>query len=311
MRRSASRLPLWAFFSSFLVWAPLLAAPGLPEASRCSQARQALHGAWEADPRGSQLLFQEDQIVVRRDGALSVAAILERAPCELIVRYQGLRSTWKLDWADGLLVVHADEDLRLRPLASVPRELDISVPVLLQPKALEVAEVNAIAAELVARGAKDQDAAKDPGLRAGRPAILAENLRYLRDLTSRIGWIDIPRFGQPAASAAILIAKHGSDLQLMKAALPIVETDVKAHGGSGQMFSVLYDELQITLGHRQRFGTQFMPDAHGHPFILPLEEPARVDFYRKEIGILSFEEYLKLVRDNMGVAAIRVAGSDE
>jgi hypothetical protein len=93
--------------------------------------------------------------------------------------------------------------------------------------------------------------------------------------------------------------------------MPTVEEDVKKHGGPGEMFSVLYDELQIELGNKQRYGTQIDADKDGHPFILPLEDPARVDEYRKEIGILSFEQYRKLASDNMGGMTIRVAGSDE
>ncbi len=77
------------------------------------------------------------------------------------------------------------------------------------------------------------------------------------------------------------------------------------------MYSVLYDELQITLGNRQRYGTQIDTDKDGHPYILPLEDLGKVDQYRKDIGILSFKDYLKLVSDNMGGVTPRVAGSDE
>jgi hypothetical protein len=98
----------------------------------------------------------------------------------------------------------------------------------------------------------------------------------------------------------------------MKAALPVVEKDVKEHGGAGEMFSVLYDELQLELGNQQRYGTQIDTDKEGHPYILPLEDPAKVDAYRKEIGILSFGEYRKLASENFNKGTlIRVAGSNE
>jgi hypothetical protein len=266
-----------------------------------------MHGAWGQEGGGTQVLFQEGRIVFRRDGALSVATILKREPCALAVRYQGLRSTWRIAAEQGTLTLQADEPLTLRPLSSIPQGLDLDIPALPAPKPVPPEEVKAIERELLARGARDQEAVNDPALKAKRPEILADNLRYLRELTGRVGWIDIPRFGKPAAAIAILVAKHASDLLLMKAAMPVVERDVKQHGGSGEMLSVLYDELQITLGHRQRYGTQIMPDAKGQPFILPLEDPAKVDLYRKEIGILSFQEYLKLVSDNLGGAPIRVA----
>src|SRR3954453_10344722 len=123
--------------------------------------------------------------------------------------------------------------------------------------------------------------------------------------------MDVLRFAKDAASAAILLAKHSGDLLLLKAAMPIVEADVKEHGGPGEMFSVLYDELQIELGNKQRYGTQIDTDKEGRPFILPLEDPSKVDEFRKKIGILSFEQYRKLASDNMGGITIRVAGTDE
>jgi hypothetical protein len=294
-----------------LAWLPLNAASTEVATGNCAPAAAAPRGAWEKEGGGTQILFQDDQIVLRKAGALSVATILKREPCKLLVLYQGLQSSWKITSNQDALTLQADEPLTLRQLSSTPSELDINLAVLPAPKAIPADEVRAVGQELVARRDKDQAAVTDPALKAKRPEIMADNLRYLREVTRRVGWIDIPRFGKPAAAAAILIAKHGSDLLLMKAALPIVERDVKENGGSGEMFSVLYDELQITLGHRQRYGTQFMPDAKGKPFVLPLEDPTKVDVYRKEIGILSFKDYLKLVSDNMGGASIRVAGNDE
>ena len=62
---------------------------------------------------------------------------------------------------------------------------------------------------------------KNPAMKDKRAEVVADNHRYLEELTQRVGWIDIPRFGKSAASGAILLAKHSGDLLLMKAALPI------------------------------------------------------------------------------------------
>jgi hypothetical protein len=275
----------------------------------------SLQGAWEKPGEALQVLFEKDRIVIQKNGALSVATILKREPCKLSVRYQGLRSTWTATPDHGMLRLQADESLTLRPLATIPPELDTDLSLLPAPGPVSPAEVKAVEEELLDRVKKDQDAAKDATkdatLKVRRPELLADNLRYLQALTRRVGWIDIPRFGKSSAAAAILIAKHASDLRLMRAALPIVERDVKEHGGSGEMFSVLYDELQITLGQRQRYGTQISADARGNPIILPLEDPGKVEEFRKVIGILSFKDYLKLASDNMGGAPIRVAAGDE
>lgn len=307
--RLTSRLALAAFLIS--VNAPLIARPVQIQEAACVEATASLRGAWESSSGGAQVLFKDNQIILRKSGSLSVATILKREPCGLSVRYQGLRSTWKVALEQGMVQLQADEPLKLRPLPAVPTGLDIDLPMLPAPKPVSPSEVKEVEAALLGRARNDQNALKDPALKAKRGDIMADNLRFLRELTSRLGWIDIPRFGKDSASAAILIAKHGSDLLLMKAALPTVERDVKEHGGSGQMFSVLYDELQITLGYKQRYGTQIGEDTEGRPFILPLEDPSKVDVFRKEIGIFSFKDYLKLASDGLGGMSLRVAGSDE
>jgi hypothetical protein len=272
---------------------------------------EAVSGAWEKSGGGTEVLFKEDEIIIWKNGELSVAKILGREPCKLQVRYQGLRSSWGLTRDHGNLQLNGDEPLTLKPLPHVPAELDLNAPALPPPSPVSPDEVKAVEVELVRRGAMDQDALKNPAMKGKWPEIMADNLRYLKELTGRVGWIDIRRFGKRSAAAAILIAKHGHDLLLMKSALPIVERDVKENGGAGEMFSVMYDELQITLGNKQRYGTQIAEDAQGRPFIMPLEDPSRVDVYRKEIGILSFEDYIKLASDNMGGAKLRIAGADE
>lgn len=308
VRKLVGSLALSVFMGSV----PLMAAPPMAQEAPCAAKEGLLRGAWETADSRTQIVFQGDEIVLRKKDSLSVAKVLSRESCKLLVRYQGLKATWTVaPGSAGTLELKTDEALTFRPLAIVPPELEINLPALPRPGTVTPVEAKAVEEELLRRARNDQDALKDAALKAKRPEIIADNLRYLRDLTHRVGWIDIPRFGKSAASAAILIAKHGSDLLLMKAALPIVERDVKEHGGSGEMYSVLYDELEITLGNQQRYGTQIDTDKEGRPYILPLENLAKVDQYRKEIGILSFEEYRNLFSDNMGGISLRVARSDE
>lgn len=296
---------------ALLLGAPVWADPVRERQTPCAEAAASLSGAWEKAGGGTQILFKEDQIVFLKNGNLSVAKVLKREPCTLGVRYQGLRATWTIGVEQGTVTLKADEVYPLERLGKTPQELHIDRVVLPAPMPVSPEEVDAVKKELASRWERDQTSYKDPALKGKRAEIMADNLRYLRELTQRVGWIDIPRFGKGAAAAAILIAKHGSDLLLMKAALPVVERDVKESGGAGEMFSVLFDELQITLGNQQRYGTQLSPDGKGSYFILPLENAAKVNEFRKEIGILSFEEYQKLVAEAYGLPTVRVAGSEE
>jgi hypothetical protein len=296
---------------TLLISTPLLAAP--PQETPCVAEARTPQGAWETAGGGTQVLFKGDEIILRKKGALSVARILTREPCKLVVRYQGLRSMWTLTpGVAETLELRADEPMTLRALATTPPQLNIDLPVLPKPGPVSPADAKAVEEELLRRAGKDQEVLKNPAMKDKRAEVVAGNHRYLQDLTQKFGWIDIPRFGKSAASAAILLAKHSGDLLLMKPALPVVEQDVKEHGGAGEMFSVLYDELQLELGNQQRYGTQIDTDKEGHLYILPLEEPTKVDQYRKDIGILSFEEYRKLASENFNHGApIRVAGSNE
>jgi hypothetical protein len=59
------------------------------------------------------------------------------------------------------------------------------------------------------------------------------------------------------------------------------------------LYSVLYDGLQISLGQKQKYGTQIAEDETG-PFVLPLANSFEVDAYRRAIGLSSLQEYLAL-----------------
>jgi hypothetical protein len=76
------------------------------------------------------------------------------------------------------------------------------------------------------------------------------------------------------------------------AALPQIEKDFRHAGDDAQAFAIVYDSVQLDLGRKQRFGTQIRGVAEGKPFVLPLEDPQRVDTLRKEIGLPPLSEYL-------------------
>lgn len=298
---------IWLFLAAFMSLGGMASAQ--EQATNCEGK---LEGAWKDVSGDSQLLFEGDQIVIREGGSLRIVKILEREPCRLEVRDQGLRSIWKVHFEKNLLRLDGAGVLSLRSLSSIPAELDANTPILPEPRPISSEQAKQVADELLRRAQNDQATLRDPSLRPTWPKVFADNLGFLRDLTRNVGWIDIPRFGKEAAASAILIAKHGNDLMLMKAALPVIERDVREHGGSGEMYSVLYDGLAVVSGNKQRYGTQIGEDSSGLPFVLPMEDPLQVDAFRKEIGILSLQQYLAIASENLyGGAPIRVAGSDE
>ena len=67
---------------------------------------------------------------------------------------------------------------------------------------------------------------------------------------------------------------------------------VRADGHDGQNFALLYDRLQLNLGENQRYGSQVGRDEKGEMVVLPLEDRAKVDQFRRELGMGPLAQYL-------------------
>lgn len=170
-----------------------------------------------------------------------------------------------------------------------------------------------IAKEMHERLLKDQAAIKAANGQAGAAdSVIVDNREYLKHLIQEIGWIDIHRFGGEASGNALVLAKHSRDLSLIMGILPFVEKDFKGQSESNVMLAILYDGLQINLGRKQRYGTQTGLDSEGVPMVLPLEDPSRVEQYRKEIGLPPLADYLKLASEGLYKGkSIRMPRPDE
>jgi hypothetical protein len=300
-----------------LLLAVLVAAAGTPVGAdeHPCVSPPAPKGAWAQQGGEVKISFEAERVVLlRSEGDLRAATILGREPCKLVVRDEGLRATWSLSGDEHALRLDLGKGpaLALVPLPSVPPALDMNPLPLPLVRPVPPEKVQEVSRELTAREKRDQETATKPDKKSERPAVLTENRRYLREVVGQYGWIDIPRFGRPAAAAAILIVKHGGDVPLMQAALPIVERDATENGGGKELASVLVDEVLITTGHRQKYGTQIAEDGNGKPYVVPVEDAAKVDEYRKALGIRPWSEYLKRASDALyGGAPIRMPGPDE
>lgn len=269
----------------------------------------SLLGAWE-EAGGTRILIEENRIVTYQNGRQSVQSILDYESGVLAVRDQGLKTTWIVQfYGSKLRVRNSDKAYEYNRLKSVPPEVILQPFRLGAPVEISPDRGRVIQEELRGRLQKDQEV-----LKSGKPAdaVLAGNLRFLKELVQEIGWIDATRFGRQASADAILIAKHGNELDLMVAILPYVEKDFKLAGDDAQMFTVLYDGLQLDLGLKQRYGTQLGVDAKGEPMVLPLENVSKTDEFRKELGLPPLSEYLEVAGKALfGGRKIRLPRPDE
>jgi len=248
-------------------------------------------GAWQAKD-SVYLNIQADRIVERAGKELIVRGVIRRAGNLLILRNQGLKEEWAVAQTGSVLRI-ADEDGTVRSfqrLDQIPSQVLLE-PLRLPPSyPLHVERIWAIQAEIEARFQKEQEILQDPARREDFGPVRQENLAFLRQLLAEVGWIDRDRFGVKTSIQGALIAKHTNDLPLLMAILPQVEKDFKL-AGKGQAYAILYDAVQLELGRKQRYGTQVQEDAAGQPFVLPLEDPQRVDYYLRRIGLPPLANY--------------------
>lgn len=180
-------------------------------------------------------------------------------------------------------------------------------PQLGKPDPLPEETVKQIQGELMERMTIDQEVRSDPKLFEENTAAIdrmlevdRENTEWIKAIVFEHGWIDVDRFGAEASNAAFLLVQHSQDLPLMIAVLPRIEEDVRAGKLNGEPYALLYDRVQIKQDKKQKYGSQVVEDENGDPVVAPLEDPDRVEEYRREMGMLPMDEYIELVEEMLG-----------
>jgi len=255
-------------------------------------SRAVLQGAWEQVDGPGLVRIQDDQLFRIEQGMLLIRGIVHYRPRSLVLRNSGELETWQATLGENghlrlghgkLNLSPAAEAHDYRKLPSVPASLELRPFTLGPMQPLPPERVQAIQQELASRNEQEQKERREK-------AIATDSTDYLVKLVQEVGWIDVARFGERASVQATIMIKHTANLPFMIAVLPYVERDLK-HTGDGQTYAVLYDAVQLALGKKQRYGTQIGYDAKGAPYILPLEDPAKVDDYLKEIGVYPLSKY--------------------
>src|SRR5262249_18365460 len=137
----------------------------------------------------------------------------------------------------------------------------------------------------------------------------ADDTRYLIGQVQEIGWIDSNRFGHAAQDSAVIILMHTAHPALRAAALPILKKEVLAGRFDAETYAGLYDRYCFQVGLPDRYGMHVSPDSRGLLVVGPLEDRARVDEFRKEIGLPPLAKYLERRRDENGGKPVRILDS--
>lgn len=119
----------------------------------------------------------------------------------------------------------------------------------------------------------------------------ADNTAWLKDLVTRHGWPTRSRVGEKGAGDAWLLVQHADhDVDFQEHCLALLEAAAALGQADPRNLAYLADRVALHRGRPQRYGTQFVEeDRKSVPY--QLEDPARVDKWRAEVGLGPLAEY--------------------
>lgn len=177
---------------------------------------------------------------------------------------------------------------------------------------------SALRDELLRMDARDQavraELATDGSLFKGyherMEAVHRENAARLREIILRIGWPGEGRVGKDGAHAAWRIAQHAiGEPAFMRACLKLLDEASQRGDAPRWQFAMMDDRIRAFEGAPQRYGSQLRETVNGlAPY--PLEDPARVEQWRQEVGLPRLGELLSGIREEPPPTAEEIAERD-
>ncbi len=273
------------------------------QATEQSPSGNALLGCWQHDKEATTYYrFEAARWITSEAGRLNVLSI-KYLPGKIIAD-----GTTELQFevkGRALTLTLGKQVQTFHRIEALPDEYDLKPLALGLSKPLGAERVGLLKVELLKRREEDQAVRTNPARSGDGEKVDTANTEYLIKLVKEVGWIDVGRFGQEVSTAAFLIVQHSGHLKLMLAALPEIEKDVRSKHGDPQDFALLYDRLKLRLGEKQRYGTQIGNDEKGLPIVFPLEDKAKVEEFRRELGLFPLAQYLAMYKKMTGAKEIR------
>ena len=120
------------------------------------------------------------------------------------------------------------------------------------------------------------------------------NLKELEALLSEKGWPKKSQVGPEASSAAFYILQH-SNAKAQEKYVTMFGNCCRENEADFQQYALFFDRMRMNQNLPQRYGTHANLDNRqgGKSVLYPLEDEAKVDEWRKEIGLEPLKEYLK------------------
>jgi hypothetical protein len=271
-----------------------------------------LHGTWRTqNDGGDELRVEAERISLWHEDEPAFHCVTRGDDGAPVVWTHSGPASWKLTRdGDDLLLDRGDGAQRFHRTGSAPHTEEPKPMALGTRGELAEEKVDALKKELRERCKRDQEVRKDPKM--DDPKVLEEmgrvdedNTAWLRGVVAEIGWIDAETFGGRAADDAFLLVQHSGDMPMMRAALPLIEAELKKKGGDAQSYALLLDRTQMRLGYRQRYGSQLVMGHEGPMYLFPLEDPEHVEDRRKAIKLFPLTTYLDIIEKNYERPVVR------
>ena len=179
----------------------------------------------------------------------------------------------------------------------------LAVPVGEEPKSSPDVKEPKIREEILARAKKEQDLRfkliKEGGLKPTPEEVKAlnevdtANRTWLKEIIEKHGWPGKTLVGVDGAHMAWLMIQHAdADLPFQKKCLGLLQAAVKQGEATGVDLAYLTDRVLAAEGKKQRYGTQ-LEQKEGKLVLKPVEDEAKLDARRKELGMQPSAEYLE------------------
>ncbi len=128
-------------------------------------------------------------------------------------------------------------------------------------------------------------------------AIYQSNTVTAKKIYAKNGWPNASMIGHDGVNAFWLLVQHSTDNEFQRTVLPSVKTAFReGEIIDAQSFAWFVDQLLVSDGKPQKYGTQIKEWDNGIPILFDIENPSQVNAVRGSIGLFNLEGYLSAVK---------------
>lgn len=129
------------------------------------------------------------------------------------------------------------------------------------------------------------------------------NLQIVSSILDEKGWLGPKVVGDKGNNALFLVIQH-ADIEVQEKYLPLMRKAVENGNARGTGLALLEDRVALRNGKKQIYGSQIGRNKDtGEYYVLPLEDPDKVDERRAAVGLGSMQEYIQIWGLNWDVEA--------